>query len=73
MESKSKINEGLQKLETIARWFESQKALDLEEGLKKLQEGAVLIKELKGKLNRVENEFREIQKELETVTDQEKE
>lgn len=65
MDPKSKINEGLQKLETIAKWFESQKSLDLEEGLKKLQEGAVLIKELKEKLNKVENEFREIEKELE--------
>lgn len=71
MEPKSKINEGLQKLETIAKWFESQKSLDLEEGLKKLQEGAVLIKELKGKLNKVENEFREIQKELEDAGDRE--
>lgn len=71
MEPKSKINEGLQKLETIAKWFESQKSLDLEEGLKKLQEGALLIKELKGKLNKVENEFREIQKELENTTDHE--
>ena len=62
---KEKISEQLKKLETIAHWFDSQKEIDVEEGLKKVKEGAVLIKDLKIKLKKVENEFREIKKDLE--------
>ena len=62
---KEKISEQLKKLETIAHWFDSQKEIDVEEGLKKVKEGAVLIKDLKIKLKKVENEFREIKEDLE--------
>ncbi len=58
------IQATLAKLEEIAAWFESDREFDIEEGLKKIKEGNVLVQSLKTKLADVENEFREIQKEL---------
>ena len=65
METKEKISDALRRLETLAKWFDAQKELDVEEGLKKVKEGALLIRDLKTKLEKVENEFREIKKDLE--------
>lgn len=62
--SKDKITNSIKKLETIVDWFDAQQEVDVEEGLKKVKEGAVLIKDLKEKLKKVENEFKEIQKDL---------
>ena len=59
-----KISEDLNKLESIVHWFEEQEEVDVEEGLAKVRTGATLIKELKGKLKNVENEFTEIKKDL---------
>jgi exodeoxyribonuclease VII small subunit len=64
MTKKNTIGETLKKLESIAAWFEDQKEADIEEGLKKVREGAELIKELKTRLKEAENEFNEIKKEL---------
>jgi len=61
---KASIKESLGKLEAIASWFETQKEVDVEEGLKKVKEAAVLMKELKGHLKEVENEFEIVKKEL---------
>ncbi len=61
---KKKINSSLKKLEEIVTWFEDQSEVDVEEGLEKMKEGAELIKELKTKLTKAENEFEEIKKEL---------
>ena len=47
---KTNISNSLGKLEEISEWFEKQKEIDVEEGLKKVKEGAVLIKELKTRL-----------------------
>lgn len=66
MDKKAKIQQSLSKLEDIVAWFEHQKDIDVEEGLKKVREGAVLVKDLKTKLKKVENEFEEIRKDLET-------
>ena len=55
----------LKRLEDVAHWFDAQKEVDVEEGLKRVKEGAGLIKILKEKLKKVENEFQEIKKELE--------
>jgi len=63
-ESKEKINNSLKQLESIVSWFDSQEDLDVESALKKVREGADLIKELKTKLKKVENEFVEIKKGL---------
>ena len=58
------INDQLGKLEDIVEWFEKQDQVDVEKGLDKVKEGAGLIKELKTKLKKVENEFREIKDSL---------
>ncbi len=65
MEKKESISKLLADLESAIGWFEKQKDIDLEEGLKKVREGAALIKELKRRLQDVENEFNDLKKELE--------
>jgi len=60
----SKISEGLRRLKEIVEWFELQKEVDVEEGLKKVKEGAKIIKFLKYKIKEVENEFEEIKKSI---------
>jgi len=62
---KIKISESLGKLEKIVDWFEQQEDVDVEEGLRKVKEGATIIKDLKARLKEVENEFNEIKGELE--------
>jgi exodeoxyribonuclease VII small subunit len=62
---KDTIQSSLKKLESIAAWFDDQEEVDVEEGLKKVKEGAVLIKSLKERLKEVENEFEEIKKGIE--------
>ncbi len=66
MTKQQSINEQLGQLETIVKWFEGQKEVDVEKGLEKMKEGAVLIKSLKSRLKEVENEFEEIKKDLES-------
>lgn len=67
MEKKEKnsIGESIKKLEKISDWFDGQENIDLEEGLKKVKEGATLIKETKEKLRNIKNEFEEIQRGIE--------
>jgi exonuclease VII small subunit len=62
---KDNITASLKELEKIISWFEAQESVDVEEGLKKVKDGAALIKELKAKLKKSENEFEEIKKQLE--------
>lgn len=64
MAKRHNIKESLSALEKIAEWFEGQKEIDVEEGLKKVKEAAGLMKELKSHLKEVENEFEEVKKEL---------
>lgn len=64
MVKKSDISESLKKLEALASWFERENDIDVEEGLKKVKEGAELIKELKLRIAEVTNEFEEIKKDL---------
>ena len=56
------LAENLKQLETISDWFSRQEELDIEEGLKKVKEAARLIKAGKEKLNKLENEFKLIEK-----------
>ena len=63
-ETKEKIAESLEKLEKLVKWFDEQDQVDVQEGLEKVREGAVLVKELRAKLKTVENEFEELKKEL---------
>ena len=62
---KINISESLGRLEEIVSWFEKQTDVDVKEGLKKVKEGAAIIKALKVRLKEVETEFNEIRQELE--------
>jgi exodeoxyribonuclease VII small subunit len=48
-----------QELQNIVEWFE-QEEIDLEEGIKKFEEGSKLVKELKEYLEKVENKIKEL-------------
>ena len=63
-ESKENVAASLTKLESIVRWFDDQDQVDVEEGLKKVREGAALVKALRTRLKEVENEFQEVKREL---------
>jgi exonuclease VII small subunit len=66
MTTKNKnLNENLKKLEEISQWFDNSKEVDVEEGLEKVKEAVILIKESKERLKQIENEFEEIKKEVE--------
>ncbi len=58
------LSENLKNLSKITEWFEAQEEVDVEEGLKKVKQAAVLIKASKERLKEVENEFEEIKKEV---------
>jgi exonuclease VII small subunit len=58
------LNNSLKRLAEITAWFDAQEAVDVEEGLNKVKEAVSLIKACKERLKGVENEFEEIQKEL---------
>lgn len=61
---KTKISDLISKLEKIVRWFDAREDVDVEEALKKVKEGAELVKTLKSRLGKVENEFEEVKKDL---------
>jgi exonuclease VII small subunit len=58
------LNETLKKLAQIVSWFESQQELDVEKGLEYVKEGAQLIKSSRERLAEIENEFKEIKREI---------
>ncbi|HEX4774844.1 MAG TPA: hypothetical protein VH234_04985 [Candidatus Saccharimonadales bacterium] len=61
---KTNLTESLKALESIADWFDSQEAVDVEEGLTKVKQAASLIKQSKARLAEIENEFQTIEKEI---------
>ncbi|MDD3046109.1 MAG: exodeoxyribonuclease VII small subunit [Candidatus Pacebacteria bacterium] len=58
------LEEMISSLSSISDWFQNQKEIDIELGLKKVKEATSLIKEAKKRLAEVENEFEEIKKDL---------
>ncbi len=60
------ITKSLEKLEAIVRWLDEQEQVDVEEGLKKVREGAELVCELRNRLKIAENEFEEVKRDLES-------
>jgi len=58
------LGETLKKLSQIVSWFESQSELDVEKGLEYVKEGVSLIKSSRERLSEIENEFKEIKKEI---------
>ena len=71
MTGKNKIDlsKNLEKLSAIASWFENQKEIDVEEGLKRVKDATGLIKESKSRLKEIENEFEEIKRDIEEETE----
>ena len=65
------INDSLKQLTEISDWFSQQKELDIETGLEKVKLAAELIKTSKEKLNKLENEFKEIEKDFSGEIDSE--
>lgn len=61
---KKGLNKNLKRLSEIAEWFDTQEAVDVEEGLEKVKEAAKLIKLSKERLREIENEFEEIRREI---------
>lgn len=59
------ISQSLQKLEQIVRWLDDQEQVDVEVGLRKVKEGAELVRSLRARLKAVANEFEEVKKGLE--------
>jgi hypothetical protein len=68
---KTNLSESLKKLEAIVGWFDAQQDADVEQGLEKVREGAILIKESKMRLSEIENEFEEVKKDLEGTRERE--
>jgi exodeoxyribonuclease VII small subunit len=66
MANKNNLNESLKKLTDIVHWFDEQKEVDVETGLEKVKEGAILIKSCRERLRAIENEFEEIQKTIDS-------
>lgn len=64
VEKKVNLKESLSRLNGIVEWFDEQEEVDVEVGLEKVKEGAELIKACKKRLSEVENEFKEIQKDI---------
>lgn len=60
--TKTNLSESLKKLSELVAWFDNQNEVDIEKGLEKVKEGAVLIKSCRERLRAIENEFEEIQK-----------
>jgi len=65
-EKKKEVNltESLGELQEIVAWFEEQDDVDVEQGLVKVREAAGLIKGSKQRLSQIQNEFKEIEKEM---------
>lgn len=61
---KGNLKDDLKKLGEIVSWFESQADLDVEKALEYVKDGAELIKSSRERLSEIENEFREIKKEI---------
>lgn len=58
------LNDSLKKLGEIVSWFENQNEIDVEKGLELVKEGAEIIKSSRERLSQIENEFKEIKKEI---------
>jgi hypothetical protein len=58
------LDADLKKLSLIAKEFEDQEGIDIEESLKKVKEAVVLLKASRKRLREIENEFEEIKKEV---------
>ncbi len=58
-----KFAESYKKLQELTEWFEKDE-IDLEEGIKKYEEGIKLVAELKKYLETMENKVKELKKNI---------
>ena len=58
------LTKSLAELSEIVSWFENQNNVDVEVGLEKVRAAAALITASKSRLTEIENEFRELEKEI---------
>ena len=61
----SSFKQHLKQIAEILEWFDSQEEVDVEAALEKVKEASELIKASKKRLAEVENEFKEIKREIE--------
>lgn len=61
---KINLTKSLEELNAIVGWFEGQEQVDVEAGLDKVRQAAKLIKNSKTRLAEIENEFKEIEREI---------
>ncbi len=64
------LTQSLTELNKIVSWFDEQENVDVEQGLEKVRAAATLIKDSKTRLAQIENEFKEIEKEMGTPEDE---
>ena len=69
--TKNTLRDSLKKLKDIVSWFDQQEEVDVETGLEKVKEGAILIKESKKQLKEFENEFEKVKADLGEESDEE--
>lgn len=62
--TQTNLKDNLKKLGEIVSWFENKDDIDLEKALEQVKLGTILIKESKEKLKEIENEFKELKKDL---------
>jgi Asp-tRNA(Asn)/Glu-tRNA(Gln) amidotransferase C subunit len=62
--SEVNLTKSLAELGEIVTWFENQNNVDVEVGLEKVRAAAKLITASKTRLTEIENEFRELEKEI---------
>ena len=58
------LTKSLAELGEIVSWFDNQSNVDVEVGLEKVRAAAALIAASKSRLTEIENEFRELEKEI---------
>lgn len=58
------LKEYLKRIGKITAWFDAQEEIDIEEAMEKVKQAAGLIKSSRDRLAEVENEFKEIRKEI---------
>jgi hypothetical protein len=63
------LGKNLKKLAAIAAWFDEAEEIDIEQGLAKVKEASGLIKASRSRLSDIENEFKEIKKDIEKDTE----
>jgi|GEM_PF-549315 len=65
---KEDLGVSIKKLERIVEWFEGQDEVNVEEGLKKVKEGAALVVASRARMKKLENEFEQVKAGLEKNT-----